>query len=64
MSSDLPHVNYGKAGRGDRKEAPVRAGDPAFRLQQEANERARMRRMTRGGVTVDELFAERDKSHK
>lgn len=63
MSSDLPHVNYPKR-KGKGGDVPVRADDPAFRMQQEANERARMRRMSKKGVTVDELFAEREKSHK
>lgn len=53
--ADLPHVRYvrRKAGGG----GAASASDGAFRLQEEANRRARERRMRDGGLTVGELFA-------
>ena len=66
MQADLPHTLYNrkKKDKPDEaqkgKEAPVRADDPAFAMQQEAYERklARIRAQQQGEapLTMDDIF--------
>lgn len=58
MQADLPHTLYRHEGKGPKK--PTRAAvDRAWKLQQEADRKARERRAARQrkeGYTVAELF--------
>lgn len=64
MQSDLPHTLYKKTKDAGKKanggKAPVRADDPAFKLQQEAYERklAKIRAQAEGQapMTMEEIF--------
>lgn len=58
MQADLPHVLYLRDGKGGRQPKQTDIND-AWRLQEEANRKARERRAARQreeGYTVAELF--------
>ena len=56
MMSDLPHTLYGK-----KPEGGTTLTDDVMQKQLEANRRAKERR-ERKGVTINDLFSEKDKN--